>query len=166
MLQIRTFKIDDYESFNKFREIHSPRGDNGLRFTTNHIIMTYEDGQTMPKSDVIQSLKFELGKCLEQQLQYDKQIRKGKKMRDSFPHGGEQWKSMNQQYAASIGMLKIEVMDTDVVAEMLKELGEEVKYENRAIPEFDDGEEKKELIPSDIPNEQGRAGGKGKKGKK
>lgn len=153
MLKIRTFKIDDYDGFNKFTEKFSPRGENGLRFTTNNIIVTYEDGDMMTKTEKIQKLKFELGRHLEHQFQYDKQLRTAKKMRDSFPKDGNKWKETNMQYQATIGMLKIEIMDTEVVVEMLAEFGEKVHVEYAILPQF----EKEELIPSDIHNDKGRA---------
>ncbi len=147
MVQVKTFPLDDYKGFNDFVKEHSPRGENGIKFNTTHIMVFYDEGEIMNKSDRIQALKFELGKHLEQQMHYDKQMRMAKRIRDSFDKVSAKvsWDNGNAQLNSTRKMLELEIMGTDTIAEMLKELGEVVEYTNATVlPEEID----ETLVPS------------------
>lgn len=138
MLKLKTFKLDDYEGFNGFITEHSPRGENGIKFNQTHIMVFYEEGTPMTKSDKIQSLKFELGKHLEQQMHYDKQCRMAQKIRDSFNQSEslESWNNANAQFNQTVKMLELEVINTKVVIEMLHELGEKLNIDHVTVPDL------------------------------
>lgn len=158
-----TFKLEDYEGFNKFVEKHSPRGQNGVKVTNSHFVVFYEDANPMSNLDKIAMLRFELGVHLEKMVQYDKQMRNGKKMRDRFKKDGtpaekEGYAQMNSQYVANVGMIKLEISETETVVEMLEELGEKIKVDYPTLPDLE-SENKQEPVPSSF------SPGKKKKGK-
>ena len=158
-----TFPLDDYKGFNAFVEKHSPRGQNGVKVTNSHFVVFYEDANPMSKLDKIAMLRFELGVHLEKMVQYDKQMRNGKKMRDRFNKDGtpsekEGWKQMQSQYVSQVGMLKLELGETETVVEMLAELGEKIEVDYPTIPDIE-SEQKQTPVPSSF------SPGKKKKGK-
>lgn len=161
MIQAKTFSLDDYAGFNKFVTEHSPRGENGVKITNTHLIVFYEDGELMSKSDRIQSLRFELGKHLEQQMHYEKQMRLASKIRDSFDQKEQliSWQNGNAQFNQTRKMLELEIINTAIVLEMLSELGVILEVTHSTLlPEIIE-----EKIASPFP---GKTEGEAKKGKK
>lgn len=136
MVQVKTFKIEDYESFNEFVKEHSPRGENGIKFNGTHIMVFYDEGEIMSKNDKIQSLRFELGRVLENQMQYVKQLREAIKTRDTFDPTTQSYLDTHSMCHSFKKMLELEVIKTSVVNEMLLELNVTVEFENYATPDI------------------------------
>ncbi len=135
MIQVKAFPIAEYEKFNEFLKTHSPRGENGFKFHEGHLMVFYEEGVPMNLSDKVQSLRFELGKHLEQELQYKKQYLVAVKIRESFNYkkNKQSWENANTQCITSLKMLELEIMNTKTVLEMLAELGEKITVEHAEV---------------------------------
>lgn len=131
MIQVKFFKIEDWEACNEFMKTTRPRGEKGFVVNAHGFVVVYEEGIPMDKYDRLNKLKFQLGEHKEKIMAYQKESLLFEAMQEEYLSRPEKEvnqyqknKFKEQQEAEKIAKKKMIVMEelsVSVTEKLIKE---------------------------------------------
>lgn len=139
MLQTKIFRTTVKEEISEFEKLvkeHPPIGTNGLKILPEYILLTYENGELMSKKDKILYLISELNTLTKNEVEEVRQHADFIKLLSFIDYYTRRsdWKEYREKLTPSAKNCEMTQIKIDVIVELLKELGEEIKVIHPTIP--------------------------------